>query len=52
MSLPVSAENFGAERVAPGDEDKRHEEKEAESGEEGKAARALPNVFPSKSDPE
>lgn len=45
-------EYFGAERVTSGDEDKKHEEKEAESGEEGKAARAIPNVFPSKSDPE
>ena len=41
-------EYFGAERVTSGDEDK----KEAESGEEVKAARAIPNVFPSKSDPE
>lgn len=45
-------EYFGAERVTSGDEDKKHEEKEAESGEEGKAARAMPNILPSKSDPE
>lgn len=50
-------ECFGAEGVTSGDEDKKPEEKEAvaaagEGGEEGKAARAVPTVLPSKSDPE
>ena len=50
MIFDCFAEFFGAERVQSGDEErKQNEEKEAESGEEGKR---LTFLLPAKSDPE
>lgn len=53
--MNILVESFGAERVITGDEDKKHEEKEGESGEEGKGPRdksAILKILPAKSDPE
>ena len=53
ISLFCLTEFFGAEYVQSGDEDRKHnDEKEAESGEEGKAGEKPASIFPAKSDSE
>ena len=52
-SVAVCSEYFGTERVMSGDEDKKHEDKEWDSGDESKVPSSTGlSVLPSKSDPE